>query len=146
LPKSLIPIPVAYNNLHVIEKPFGNMKRFVLLMLLLPLLQTVAGQTHTLTTCSGVPYNFSVVSEPVGTTYTWTTPTVTGATGGVSSPTPKLRLTDTLVNNNIVDGQANYIINTSTGNTYTLRVTVRPFPVADAIAEIKKVIAERTQV
>jgi gliding motility-associated-like protein len=127
--------------LHAIEKPIGYMKRFVLLICLLPLLQTVAGQTHTLTTCSGVPYNFSVVSEPVGTTYTWTTPTVTGATGGVSSPTPKLRLTDTLVNNNIVDGEANYIVNSSEGNTYTLRVIVKPFPVANAIPDQSPICA-----
>ena len=104
-------------------------------MFLLPLLQTVAGQTHTLTTCSGVPFNFSVVTEPIGTTYTWTTPTVSGVTGGVSSTSPKLRLTDQLDNNNIVDGQATYTITSSSGNTYTLQVTVRPFPVADAIGD-----------
>ena len=111
------------------------MKRFVLLILLLPLLQTVVGQTHTLTTCSGVPFNFSVVTEPIGTTYTWTTPTQTGATGGGSSLTPTLKLTDTLDNINIVDGEANYTITTSSGNTYTLRVTVRPFPVMDSIGD-----------
>jgi len=103
-------------------------------MLLLPLFQTLVGQTHTLTTCSGVPFNFSVVTELPGTTYSWTTPTVSGVTGGVSS-TNQLRLTDRLDNNNIVDGEANYTITTSSGNTYTLQVTVKPFPIAATIAD-----------
>jgi hypothetical protein len=112
-------------------------------MLFLPLLQTVVGQTHTITTCSGVPFNFSVVAptEPPNATYTWTTPTVSGVTGGVSSTTPKSSLTDQLDNNNIVDGEAIYTITSSNFNTYTLRVIVKPFPVADVIADQSPICA-----
>ncbi len=111
------------------------MRRIVLLLLLTPLLSSVKGQTHNLTTCSGIAFSFSDASEPVGTSYTWSAPTGSGFTGGLSETTPRIRLTGTLNNttNNFVT--ATYTISSSNFNTYTLVVTITPIPLVDDIPD-----------
>ncbi|MFN5225419.1 MAG: PKD-like domain-containing protein, partial [Bacteroidota bacterium] len=111
------------------------MKRIVLLILLVSLFNLAKGQTYNLPTCTGIAFSFSVSSEPVGTTYTWSAPSGTGFTGGSNQTIGQLILTGTLTNitDNFVD--ATYVIATSTGNSYTLVVTITPIPKIDPIPD-----------
>lgn len=103
------------------------MKRLISFILFLFLLNLAQGQT--ITTCSGVTFSFSSSTEPVGTTYRWTLPSLgAGLTGGVSETIGKLSFSDVLSNTSDNFSDATYTINTSTGNTYTLVVTVTPVP------------------
>lgn len=111
------------------------MKRFVLLMLLLPLFHSVVGQ-FTLTTCSGSTFSFSVTSEPVGTQYSWTAPTGPATfTGGVAQPNTQLVVTGNLSNPNNEIVTATYTITSTTNNVYTLDVRVIPFPIANPVTD-----------
>jgi hypothetical protein len=122
--------------LHAIEKPIGYMKRFVLLILLLPLFHTVVGQTFTITSCSGSTFSFSVTTEPVGTQYTWTAPTGSASfTGGVAQPNSQLVVSGNLSNPNNDIVTATYTITSSNFNVYTLNVLLVPFPIANPVTD-----------
>ncbi|MFM7358759.1 MAG: PKD-like domain-containing protein [Sediminibacterium sp.] len=110
------------------------MKRLALLLLLLPFCSVVTGQTsHNITTCSGISFGFSEVTEPSGTTYYWSLPAGTGFTGGAEDTVGKTLFTGLLSNttNNFVT--ATYTITTSTANSYTLVVSIAPIPRVNSI-------------
>jgi gliding motility-associated-like protein len=112
------------------------MKRLALLLLLLPFCSVVTGQSSTtITTCSGVSFGFSEVTEPSGTTYKWSTPNGTGFTGGAAETVGIVQLTGLLTNttNNFVT--ATYTITSSTANSYTLVVSIAPVPGVNSIPD-----------
>jgi len=91
----------------------------------------------TLPACSGSAFTFSPVNGggntiPAGTTYSWTTPSGTGFTGG-SAQSNQASVTQMLTNTTNVPVTAIYTITpksgTCSGATFQLTVTVNPTPV-----------------
>ena len=89
----------------------------------------------TSTICSGVAFSVSPTqgangTVPSGTTYTWTTPTGTGFSGGVSQTTAVNSITGNLTNNTNVAVTATYQITPTSGScvgsVFTVTVTVSP--------------------
>lgn len=112
------------------------MRRLALLFIVLSFFNSVNGQTsYSITTCSGVAFGFSEVTEPTGTTYKWSLPSGTDFTGGTEETIGKLQLTGILSNstNNFVT--ATYTVTSSTANSYTLVVTITPVPRVNAIPD-----------
>lgn len=92
---------------------------------------TVAPQSTTI--CSGETFIIAPTGVPSGTTYTWSTPTVspTGSvTGGTSQGTASPNISQTLSAS--AAGQATYVVTpragTCNGTTFTAAVTVNPLP------------------
>jgi hypothetical protein len=91
-------------------------------------------EAQTISSCSGTPFNYIMPSEPFGTTYTWTDPSISPAgaiTGGTAQPSPQSSVTQVLVNTTTSSAIATYDVTTSTGNSFQLRVTVNPRPELD---------------
>jgi gliding motility-associated-like protein len=89
---------------------------------------------QTISSCSGTPFNYIMPSEPFGTTYTWTAPSVSPAgaiTGGSQQSSPQSSVSQVLVNTTTSPAIATYDITTSTGNSFQLQVTVNPLPKLD---------------
>jgi len=102
----------------------------------------ITNMTHIV--CSGAafavaPQNGVNGVVPVGTTYSWFIPTVTGGmTGGVSG-TDQPNIHATLVNNTTSNQTATYTVTPKylgcTGTPYTVVVTVKPKPVINNFAQ-----------
>lgn len=95
-------------------------------------------QNETTTICSGTSFSITPSNAtagnfiPVGSTYSWSTPVVTGSiTGGIAG-TNQTSITGTLTNPTTSPQTATYTINpkigTCTGNSFTLIVIVNPSP------------------
>ncbi len=98
-----------------------------------------------LNTCSGVAFNYSPQNGvpnantivPIGTTYTWTAPVVTGGlSGGSAQNVPQNSISQTLTNPTNVSQTATYTITPTSGNCigvpFTLTVTLNPIPTITA--------------
>lgn len=95
-------------------------------------------QNETTIICSGTPFSVTPSnatagnSIPVGTTYSWNTPTVTGGVTGGLAGTNQTIISGTLINPTNNAQTATYIITPKigncTGSTFTLIVTVNPSP------------------
>ncbi|MEI8109465.1 MAG: PKD-like domain-containing protein [Chitinophagia bacterium] len=112
------------------------MRRLALLIILLSFIFSVNGQTsYNITTCSGIAFGFSEVTEPSGTTYKWSLPAGSDFSGGTEETVGKTQLTGLLSNstNNFVT--ATYTITSSTANSYTLVVSIAPVPKVNAIPD-----------
>ncbi len=87
---------------------------------------------QTTSTCSGVPFSFTPVGAPAGTTYTWTAPTGAGFTGGAAQGTGQTTISGTLTNSGNTPVTATYTVTptngTCAGTPFTLTVTVNPNP------------------
>ena len=93
------------------------------------------------TICSGLAFNVAPVNGgitivPAGTTYTWTTPNVTGGvTGGSAQTTGQSTISQSLTNPTNIPHNVTYTVTPNAGcagNTFTLVVTVNPTPVIPA--------------
>jgi gliding motility-associated-like protein len=103
--------------------------RLSIVVLLLFMYSFVHGQT--ISGCSGTPFNYIMPSEPFGTTYTWTAPSISpgGAiTGGSAQSSPQSSVSQVLENTTTFQAIATYEVTTSTGNVFQLQVTVNPLP------------------
>ena len=90
----------------------------------------------TVTTCSGVGFVVTPTNGvngviPNGTLYSWTTPTGTGFTGGVSQPSNVSNISGTLINTGNFAVTATYVVTPTPGTcgssaSFTLTVTVNP--------------------
>jgi len=90
----------------------------------------------TLTTCSGVAFNFTPTGSilPAGTTYTWFNPAITVSsgtiTGGSAQPVGQATISQLLTSTSTSNGTARYFITpvaaSCAGNGFTLTVTVQP--------------------
>ncbi|TDO27029.1 gliding motility-associated-like protein [Sediminibacterium goheungense] len=90
----------------------------------------------TLTTCSGVAFNFTPTGSiiPVGTIYTWTNPTITvssgSITGGSAQAVGQATISQLLTSTSSSNGTARYFITpvaaSCVGTAVTLTVTVQP--------------------
>ena len=97
---------------------------------------SIPAQTSTI--CSGAtfsvtPTNGGTTVVPSGTTYTWTTPSVTGGvTGGSAQATGQSIISQSLTNPTNIPHNVTYTVTPNAGcagNTFTLVVTVNPTPV-----------------
>jgi hypothetical protein len=89
----------------------------------------------TLTTCSGVIFNFTPTGTniPVGTTYSWGIPTYTGTLSGGTAGGGGSSFTGTLTNTSDVVATATYFVTTNVPGGCTsagFTVTVSVFPIA----------------
>jgi hypothetical protein len=90
----------------------------------------------TATICSGqafsvTPVNGTNGTVPDGTTYTWSAPVMTGATGGTAQATALTSISQTLANNTASNGTAAYTVTATLGtcsSTFTVTVTVTVLP------------------
>lgn len=94
-----------------------------------------ANTTQQVSSCSGTPLNFiptdgGTNSMPAGVTFTWSTPTGSGFTGGSAQNTPQTSLNQTLVNTTNAPVVATYTItphfNGCDGVAFSTEVTVNP--------------------
>ena len=95
-------------------------------------------QNGTLTICSGTAFSVTPSnatpgnSIPIGTTYSWNAPVVTGGMTGGLSGTNQASINGTLINTSTTTQTATYTITpkigTCSGNTFTLVITVNPAP------------------
>ncbi|MFA9190776.1 PKD domain-containing protein [Flavobacterium sp. FZUC8N2.13] len=93
---------------------------------------------ESITICSSVmftitPTNLGTNIVPVGTTYTWTNPTISPAgtvTGAGSQSTPQTNISQTLINTSVNPTVVTYAVTptsgTCVGNSFTVAVTVNP--------------------
>ena len=89
------------------------------------------GSATAQTICSGTATSVVLNSTIAGTTYAWTAPTQTGATGGTSGSgsTISQTLTATGAGSGIVTYTVTPTASGCSGNTFTVTVTVNPIPV-----------------
>ena len=85
--------------------------------------------------CTGTAFAFTPNSNdiiPIGTTFSWSSPVVTGSMTGGTSATNAGTISGTLTNSTNAEQTALYSITTSSGNcagaTFTMSVTVNPRP------------------
>ncbi|CAN5951384.1 unnamed protein product, partial [Sphagnum jensenii] len=104
---------------------------------------TIAAMTAT--TCSGVTFTITPTDGvngiiPAGTTYTWTTPTGVGLTGGAAQATGVSNVFGTLINTTNTVQTATYIVTPSTpcgaSASFTLTVTVNPIASITAMTTV----------
>ncbi|CAN5951386.1 unnamed protein product [Sphagnum jensenii] len=98
------------------------------------------------TTCSGVTFTITPTDGvngviPAGTTFTWTTPTGAGFTGGASQTTGLSYISGTLTNTTNIARTAIYlvspnIVDCGIGTSFTLTVTINPTAVINAITTV----------
>lgn len=96
-------------------------------------------QNETTSVCSGTPFSITPSNTtsgniiPAGTTYTWSTPTVTGGMTGGAAGTNQTSISGTLINTTNTAQTATYIVTPKTGicngTPFTVTVTVNPAPV-----------------
>jgi hypothetical protein len=89
-----------------------------------------------LSNCSGTPFSFSAINGtngyvPVGTTYSWLAPVVTGGiTGGTAQSTGQPNVSQTLTNSTTISQTANYTVTPQNGackgNTFAALLTITP--------------------
>ena len=98
----------------------------------------------TTTICSGqtfsvTPVNGTNGTVPLGTTYTWSAPVMSGVTGGTAQATAQTSISQTLTNTTTSNGTATYTVTATTGtctSTFTVTVTVLPALVAGTVQPI----------
>jgi uncharacterized protein (TIGR02145 family) len=98
----------------------------------------------TATICSGqtfsvTPVNGTNGTVPVGTTYTWSAPVMSGVTGGTAQATAQTSISQTLANSTASNGTATYTVTATLGtctSTFTVTVTVLPPLVAGTVQGI----------
>ena len=98
----------------------------------------------TATICSGqafsvTPVNGTNGTVPVGTTYTWSAPVMSGVTGGSAQAAAQTSISQTLTNTTTSNGTATYTVTATTGtctSTFTITVTVLPPLVAGSVQGI----------
>jgi uncharacterized protein (TIGR02145 family) len=98
----------------------------------------------TATICSGqtfsvTPVNGTNGTVPVGTTYTWSAPVMSGVTGGAAQATAQTSISQTLTNSTASNGTATYTVTATLGtcsSTFTVTVTVLPPLVAGTVQGI----------
>jgi uncharacterized protein (TIGR02145 family) len=91
----------------------------------------------TATICSGqtfsvTPVNGTNGTVPVGTTYTWSAPVMSGVTGGTAQATAQTSISQTLTNTTTSNATATYTVTATLGScssTFTVTVTVNPSPI-----------------
>jgi parallel beta-helix repeat protein len=93
---------------------------------------TVTNQTATI--CSGASFTVTPSGVPVGTTYTWGSPVITGSvTGASAQATPQTSISQTLTNTGTTVATVVYSVTptsgTCTGSPFNVTVTVNPKPV-----------------
>ncbi|MES2591461.1 MAG: PKD-like domain-containing protein [Bacteroidota bacterium] len=96
--------------------------------------------------CSGTAFSVTPVDVtdgivPVGTTYTWSAPVVTGGvTGGALEASPQATISQTLTNPTNTAQTATYTVTptaaTCVGSTFTITVTVNPRPSITSITAL----------
>jgi hypothetical protein len=100
---------------------------------------------QTTTVCTGSSFNVAPVNNPpgtivpVGTTYTWPAPVVTGGmTGGAASSGSQASISGTLVNPTLTPQTATYTVTPQAGSNigapFTVTVTVGPMQVLTTLA------------
>ena len=97
----------------------------------------------TATSCSGVQFTVTPTNGtngviPAGTTYTWTTPNVTGGMTGGATGTNAATITGTITNPTSTAQTATYTVTPKTaagctGATFTVTVTINPAPSVTAM-------------
>lgn len=88
--------------------------------------------------CSGSPFSFTATNVPLGTTYTWNAPSITGSLlGATGQAIGVAQFAQTLNSNNNVLNTALYevkpVYNGCVGNTFTINVQVNPTPVVSNV-------------
>lgn len=93
---------------------------------------------ESITICSAVTFTVTPTNSgtniiPIGTTYTWTNPTISPAgtiTGASSQLTPQTNISQTLINTSVNPSVVTYTVTptsgTCVGNSFTVSVTVNP--------------------
>jgi uncharacterized protein (TIGR02145 family) len=98
----------------------------------------------TATICSGqafsvTPVNGTNGTVPIGTTYMWSAPVMSGVTGGTAQATAQTSISQTLANSTASNGTATYTVTATSGtctSTFTVTVTVLPPLVAGTVQGI----------
>jgi parallel beta-helix repeat protein len=102
---------------------------------------TVINQTPA-AICSGQSFTVSPTGVPAGTTYTWTTPSITGdVAGAVAQSIPQSSISQSLTNNLLTDATIVYTVTPTSGTcdgaTFNVTVTLKAQPgIADQKATI----------
>ena len=90
-----------------------------------------AQQSYSISTCSGLPFNFIQPGAVDGTTYSWAVPVILPAagaiTGGSAQAGAQSSVSQNLTNTTTAQATATYIVTTSNFTTFQLVVTVNPF-------------------
>ncbi|MFN5428772.1 MAG: PKD-like domain-containing protein, partial [Bacteroidota bacterium] len=103
--------------------------------LIVQLLPRASIQPMTAATCSGVAFSVNLASTgmgiiPTGTLYTWTAPSGSGFTNGLSNTTPVATIAGTLNMTVNTPASATYLVTpisgSCTGNAFTLVVSLQP--------------------
>ncbi len=80
--------------------------------------------------CSEQTFTVTPTGVAVGTTYTWTAPSVTGNVTGTSAESSQVSISQTLKNNGLTDATIIYTVTPSSGacpgNSFKVTVTVKP--------------------
>ena len=95
----------------------------------------IANQNYNI--CATGSFNFRPVEAPAGTTYTWSTPTITGGTvTGATSGTAATAVSQSLTNTGTTTATVNYTVTPANagcaGNTFTISVIIGPTITASA--------------
>lgn len=100
-------------------------------------LTVCSGESFSFLPVNGVPSSLNVV--PVGTTYSWSAPTVTGGMTGGTTQSGQTLISDVLVNSTNAVQTATYtitpLVGTCPGNTFELVINVNPEPYINNITQ-----------
>lgn len=96
----------------------------------------VSNKTDTI--CGGQPFSVNPSGIPVGTVYSWATPTYTGSVSGGSAQPGQSNISQILMNSGTVSGTATYTVTplsgTCPGNNFTVTIAVNPIPSSGNLA------------
>ncbi len=96
-------------------------------------------------TCSGTAFNLTPANItngiiPLGTTYSWATPAITGSLAGGSGATNVTGITGMLINTSNIPQTATYVVTpvsgACAGNAFTITVTVNPVAAINTMTAI----------
>lgn len=100
-------------------------------------LTVCSGESFSFLPVNGVPSSLNIV--PVGTTYSWSAPTVTGGMTGGTTQSGQTLISDVLVNSTNAVQTATYtitpLVGTCPGNTFELVINVNPEPYINNITQ-----------